>query len=161
MQPTEEYPAVRRTICVNVSQQRAFDVFTQNMGQWWPKEHHIGGSPLAAVVVEPRSGGRWYEKDEDGSECEWGTVLHWQPPTRIVLTWHLNADFEFVADVAKASEVEIRFILETPERTRVELEHRCFERHGETGDRLRAELEKPGAWTYVLGEYGKLAGVAT
>jgi Activator of Hsp90 ATPase homolog 1-like protein len=68
------------------------------MGQWWPKEHHIGGSPMLAVVVEPRNGGRWYEKDEDGSECDWGTVLDWQPPTRVVFSWHLNGNFEYAGN---------------------------------------------------------------
>ena len=160
MQQTEEHPAVRKTIVVNADIQRAFEVFTQNMAQWWPSEHHIGSSPLLAVVVEPRSGGRWYEKDEDGSECDWGTVLDWQPPTRVVFTWHLNGDFVYVADITQASEVEVRFTTEREGWTRVELEHRCFERHGESGDRLRTEVDKPGGWTYVLDGYTKLAGVA-
>ena len=159
MQQTEEHPAVQKTIVVKADLQHAFAVFTENMGHWWPKEHHIGPSRVAAIVVEPRDGGRWYEKDEDGSECDWGTVLRWEPPTRVVFSWHLNGDFEFVADIAKASEVEVRFTAETEGRTRVELEHRHFERHGESGDRLRTEVEKPGGWTYVLGEYGKLVGV--
>ena len=159
MQQTEEHPAVQKTIVVKADLQHAFTVFTQNMGNWWPKEHHIGPSPVAAVVVEPRDGGRWYEKDEDGSECDWGTVLRWEPPARVVLSWHLNGDFEFVADIAKASEVEVRFTAESEGRTKVELQHRHFERHGESGDRLRTEVEKPGGWTYVLGEYGKLVGV--
>jgi uncharacterized protein YndB with AHSA1/START domain len=158
MQPTEEHPVVRKTIVVNADIQRAFEVFTQNMGQWWPKEHHIGGSPLLVVVVEPSNGGRWYEKDEDGSECDWGTVLHWEPPTRLVLSWHLDGDFEFVADITRASEVEVRFTLETEGWTRVELVHRHFERHGDTGEQLRTQVDKPGGWTYVLSEYAKLLG---
>jgi uncharacterized protein YndB with AHSA1/START domain len=153
MQQTEQNPAVRKVIVVNVEPERAFSVFTENMGKWWPKEHHIGGSPLVAVVVEPRSGGRWYEKDEDGSECQWGTVLVYEPPRRVVFAWHLNGDFEFVADPARASEVEVRFIPESSHKTRVELEHRHFERHGESGDRLRTEVDKPGGWTYVLAGY--------
>jgi hypothetical protein len=160
MQPTEEHPVVRKTIVVNADIQRAFEVFSQNMGQWWPKEHHIGGSPLLAVVVEPRNGGRWYEKDEDGSECDWGTVLDWQPPTRVLFSWHLNGDFEYVADIARASEVEVRFTTEREGWTRVELEHRRFERHGESGDRLRTAVDKPGGWTYVLDGSVKLLGVA-
>jgi Activator of Hsp90 ATPase homolog 1-like protein len=156
MQQTEEHPVVRKTIVVNADIRHAFEVFTQNMGQWWPKEHHIGGSPMVAVVVEPRSGGRWYEKDEDGSECDWGTVLRWDPPNGLILSWHLNGDFEFVADISRASEVEVRFTTEAEGRTRVELEHRYFERHGESGDRLRTEVDKPGGWTYVLEGYAKL-----
>jgi uncharacterized protein YndB with AHSA1/START domain len=158
MQQTEQNPAVQKVIVVNVDPERAFSVFTQNMGKWWPKEHHIGVSPLVAVVVEPRSGGRWYEKDEDGSECQWGTVLVYEPPHRVVFAWHLNGDFEFVADPVKASEVEVRFIPETANKTRVELEHRHFERHGESGDRLRTQVDQPGGWTYVLAGYGRTAG---
>jgi uncharacterized protein YndB with AHSA1/START domain len=86
----EQNPAVRKTIVVNAEPEHAFAVFSQNMGQWWPKDHHIGGSPIVAVIVEPCAGGRWYEKDEDGSECNWGTVLVYEPPRRLVFSWHLN-----------------------------------------------------------------------
>ena len=100
-------------------------------------------------------GGRWYEKDEDGSACDWGTILVYQPPQRIVFSWHLNGDFEFDPDIAHASEVEVRF---TPDagKTIVELEHRHFERHGESGDRLRTTVEKPEGWAYTLGNFAKL-----
>jgi uncharacterized protein YndB with AHSA1/START domain len=157
MQETKQNPVVRKVLVVNVEPERAFAAFVKNMGQWWPKEHHIGESPLAAVVVEPRKGGRWYEKDEDGSKCDWGTVLIYDPPRRLVLSWHLNGDFEFVPDIARASEVEVRFISEHPGRTKVELEHRHFERHGDSGDQLRTEVDKPGGWSYVLESYRKLA----
>ena len=153
MQQTD--PVVRKTVVVDAEAEHAFAIFTKNMGQWWPKEHHIGGSPMVAVMVEPRNGGRWYEKDEDGSECDWGTVLVYEPPRRVVFSWHLNGDFEFVPDIARASEVEIRFISEHPGKTKVELEHRHFERHGESGDRLRTEVGKPGGWSYVLEGYVK------
>ena len=83
-------------------------------------------------------------------------MLRWDPPNGLILSWHLNGDFEFVADISRASEVEVRFTTEAVGRTRVELEHRCFERHGETGDRLRTEVDKPGGWTYVLDGYAKL-----
>jgi uncharacterized protein YndB with AHSA1/START domain len=158
MQQTEQNPVVRKVVVVNAEPEHAFAVFTQNMGQWWPKEHHIGGSPMVAVVVEPRNGGRWYEKDEDGSECNWGTVLVYEPPQKLVFSWHLNGDFEFVPDITQASEVEIRFIPEDLGKTRVELEHRHFERHGESGDRLRTEVDKPGGWSYVLEGYVKAVG---
>jgi uncharacterized protein YndB with AHSA1/START domain len=152
MQQTE--PIVRRVVLVNAELEDVFVVFTENMGQWWPKEHHIGASPMVAVVIEPRAGGRWYERGEDGSKCEWGTVLAYEPPNRLVLGWHLNGDFEFVPDVGQASEVEIRF---TPEggKTKVELEHRHFERHGDSGERLHTAVEKPEGWTYVLENYLK------
>jgi uncharacterized protein YndB with AHSA1/START domain len=157
MQQTVQNPAVRKVVVVNAEPECAFAVFTQNMGQWWPKDHHIGESPLVAVVVEPRDGGRWYETNENGSECDWGRVLAYQPPYKLVLSWHLNGDFEFVADQERASEVEVRFTSEHPGQTKVELEHRHFERHGDSGDRLRTAVDKPGGWTTVLDGYRELA----
>ena len=139
MQQTKENRVVRRTIVVNADVQRAFQVFTQNMGQWWPKEHHTGGTPPVAVVVEPRAGGRWYEKGEDGSECDWGTVLDWEPPTRAVLSLApkrrlRNSWPDITRGQRGRSSVQCR---KQKDRTRVELEHRHFERHGESGDRLQ------------------------
>jgi uncharacterized protein YndB with AHSA1/START domain len=147
---TPTIPAVRREIVVNVGQERAFSVFTGKMATWWPAEHHIGNQPFAEIVVEPKTGGRWFERDANGVECEWGTVRAWDPPRRVVLSWHLNGEFQWVADPAQASDIEIRFIAESPTSTRVELEHTGFERHGKTAEALRLAVDTPDGWSRTL-----------
>ena len=121
--------SVRRTLVIAASQARAFSVFTSGMTSWWPPSHHIGKAPLALIVVEPRAGGRWYERGDDGSECEWGRVLVWQPNERVAFSWHLDGDWQYQADPASASEVEIQFVPKGPKETEVVLIHRHIERH--------------------------------
>jgi uncharacterized protein YndB with AHSA1/START domain len=113
------------------------------MTRWWSGSHSIGSSPLKEAVVEPRLGGRWFERGQDGSECEWGRVLAWEPPGRIVLAWQIDAQWRF--DSAPVTEVEVRFIPEG-NGTRVELEHRNVERLGDQADAARAALDSPGGW---------------
>ena len=146
----ETLPAVRRDVTVNAPAQRAFDVFTRSMVTWWPEPNHIGETDPAAIVVEEREGGRWYERGTDGKECEWGRVLTWEPPNRLVLAWHLNGEWQFDADPGRASEVEITFTAEGPDRTRVDLEHRGFERHGETGMAVQQAVASDGGWGVTL-----------
>ena len=110
---------VRKTITVNAPQAHAFDVFANRFDAWWPRDHHIGKTAMAKAVIEPRAGGRWYERDEDGAECEWGRVLAWEPPNRLVLSWTINGKFQ--VDNTVESEVEVQFIAESEARTRVEL----------------------------------------
>jgi uncharacterized protein YndB with AHSA1/START domain len=86
---------VRKSIFVNVSPERAFRVFTIGMGRWWRPDHHIASTPFAEIVVEPRAGGRWFERDKDGAECEWGKILAWEPPARVVFGWQLNQDWKY------------------------------------------------------------------
>ncbi len=155
-QTTEQ--TVRRTVTVAVPVQRAFTVFTERFTTWWPETHHIAPVDMAEAVIEPREGGRWYERGVDGSECDWGRVLAWEPPTRLVLSWHLDGEWKFDPDLAKASEVEVRFISEGPATTRVELEHRHFERHGATADSLRTSVSADGGWGTILEGYAKVAG---
>jgi uncharacterized protein YndB with AHSA1/START domain len=141
---------VRRTITVAASQQRAFEVFTAQFGKWWPRDYHIGQAPMADFILEPEVGGRWYELDEDGSQCDTGRVLAYEPPERLVLAWQLNEQWQYDPDPAHASEVEVRFIALGAAQTRVELEHRGFERHGTGADGVRAGIDAPTGWTYVL-----------
>jgi uncharacterized protein YndB with AHSA1/START domain len=141
---------VRRTITVGASQQRSFDVFTAHFGAWWPKHYHIGPAPMKDFIMEPKLGGRWYELDEDGTQCDTGRVLAYEPPARVVLAWQLNELFQYDPDPSHASEVEVRFIAEGPTQTRVELEHRGFERHAAGAEAVRASMEAPGGWTIVL-----------
>ena len=151
--------AVVQTVIVDAPIEKAFDVFTAGFDTWWPRSHHIGPVDMVEAVLEPRDGGRWYERGVDGSECEWGRVLAWDPPRRLVLTWHLDGDFRY--DPARASEVEVRFTPEGPARTRVELEHRHLERHGkESGEKLRAGVSGPGGWPSLIQTYADTAAKA-
>ena len=148
---TVQGTAVRKTLQVGVPVEKAFQVFTERMGAWWPATHHIGGTPFQEVIVEPHAGGRWFERDAKGAECEWGRVIVWEPPKKLVLAWHLQPDFKYSPDPARASEVALEFIAEGPEATRLEFEHRNIDRHGEGWEKLRTSVD-PG-WTLVLAGY--------
>ena len=150
-QMTED--AVVVTVHVAATQQRAFDVFTNGFGSWWPMEHHVGGEPAVDAVIEPRAGGRWFERAADGTECDWGRVLEWEAPARILLAWHLTPEFAYDADPALATEVEVRFVAEGPTTTRVELEHRGFEVHGPRAVTMRDAVSAPGGWTGIMQGY--------
>jgi uncharacterized protein YndB with AHSA1/START domain len=144
---------IRKQLIVDAPAERAFRVFTAGMGDWWPKSHHIGASPLADCVIEPRVGGRWYERGEDGSRCDWGKVLAWDPPRRLVLAWQLNAGFKY--DPNLITEVEITFTTVAPQRTQVDFEHRDLERFGEVAGRLRGEMD--AGWGQILESYRETA----
>ena len=101
--------SVRKSITVNASLEHAFEVFTAGFDSWWPREHHIGSSPMTEAVIESRAGGRCYAKQVDGTECDWGRILTWDPPHRFVLAWQINSDWVYEPDLAKSSEVEVRF----------------------------------------------------
>jgi uncharacterized protein YndB with AHSA1/START domain len=137
---------IKKTLVVEAPAERAFRVFTANMGTWWPKEHHIGKSALADCVIEPKVGGRWFEKGEDGSTCEWGKVLAWDPPKKVILAWQLNAEWTYDANFV--TEVEVTFHAEGPKRTRVEFEHRNLERFGAKAGEQRKAMD--AGWTGIL-----------
>jgi len=136
---------VKKSVRVSASQARAFEVFTARFDSWWPKSHHIGKVEMKEAVIEPRAGGRWYEKGVDDSECNWGTVLAWEPPSRVVLSWHINGKFQ--PDEGVQSEVEIRFIPESANATRVELEHRIAAADAED---IRGAVDSPQGWGSLL-----------
>ena len=142
---------IRKQLTVEAPQERAFRVFAANMGSWWPREHHIGNSALKDCVIEPKVDGRWYEVGENGAECEWGKVLAWDPPRRLVLAWQLNAEFRF--DPTLVTEVEVTFTLIAPKLTRVDFEHRGLERFGEAAKRLLGEMDT--GWGQILESYGR------
>jgi uncharacterized protein YndB with AHSA1/START domain len=148
---------VRREITVAVPAARAFEVFTAGLSSWWPLEtHHIGEQDALEAVLEPAAGGRLFERAADGSECDWGRVLAWEPPTRLVFAWHLNMRWAFDPDPAHASEVEVRFV-DLGDSTRVELEHRAFERHGDDGGAIRDAVGGEGGWGGLLALYRESA----
>ena len=143
---------VRKSIRVQVPPARAFEVFTAGMGRWWPGSHSINTSPLREVVMEPRVGGRWFERGEDGSECTWGRVLAWEPPTRLLLAWQIDAAWRH--DPSLVTEVEVRFLPDGPDATQVELEHRGIERLGAGAEAIRGALDSPAGWSDLLRAFG-------
>ncbi len=157
MPNTIEGAVVRKNVRVAVPIEHAFSVFVEQMETWWPAEHHIGAKPFQSIIVEPRKGGRWYERDAEGNDCTWGHILAWEPPHRVTFSWHLGPDWQFNPDLARASEVEIRFTAESPSATLVELEHSALERHGEGYEKMREMLDSPDAWSRTLTEFAKAA----
>jgi len=140
---------VRKTLVVNATPQQAFEVFTAGIDRWWPKSHGIGTAPVRESVIEPFEGGRWFTRHEDGSEAVIGHVRVWQPGERFVVGWEIGPDWKPDGRVALASEVEVRFVPEDAGRTRVELEHRNFERMGaEGGAKMRQDVG--GGWPKLL-----------
>ena len=148
---------VRTATLVEAPIEQAFDVFTIGFGTWWPASHHTGEGELADAILECREGGRWYERTTDGSESEWGRVLAFEPPHRLLLAWHLDADFRYDPEPGRATEVEVRFTAEGPGRTRVELEHRLLERYGERADEVRGQVGSEGGWPGLLGRFADRA----
>ena len=140
--------SVRKSITVNAPVAHVFRTFTANQNDWWPRSHHIGKSDRFTAIVEPHVGGRWFERTDDGNECDWGRVLVWEESKRIVLSWDLNAEFRY--DPTLNTEVEVLFIAETPRRTRVELEHRGLERYGDKAAAMRDMYDAPNAWAGIL-----------
>ncbi|HEX9999233.1 MAG TPA: SRPBCC family protein, partial [Actinoplanes sp.] len=127
---TEIEMVVHRQIVVDAPIERAFAVFTERFGDFKPREHNLLQSPLVDTVFEPKVGGHIYDRAEDGSECHWARILAFDPPDRVVFSWDIGPTWQLEQDPANASEVEVRFVAETPQRTRVELEHRNLDRHG-------------------------------
>lgn len=142
------FEPIHKQIVVKASQERCFRTFTRGIGKWWPKDHHIGESPLADVIIEEKVGGRWFSKHEDGSETNTGAVLVWEPVERVVLSWQISASWKF--DPSLLTEVELRFVKEGDAQTRVELEHRKLEAFGEAAEAMHAMFSGEGAWVRTL-----------
>jgi uncharacterized protein YndB with AHSA1/START domain len=147
--------AVQTSIVVDAPTQLAFDVFTQDMASWWSPDHHIIEAELAEMVFELREGGRVYDVGVDGSECQWARVLAFEPPERLAISWDITPQWRLQTDLAKTSEVEVRFIPEGPERTRVELEHRHLDRHGDGWQGMRDAVGSLGGWNGGLQRYAQ------
>jgi uncharacterized protein YndB with AHSA1/START domain len=142
---------VRREIVVDVPPARAFELFTAEMTSWWPPAHHIGSAPIAEIIVGPRTGGRWFTRHQDGTETSTGSVVTWDPPTRLVLTWQVGTDWKFHQDLITT--IELRFEPAGDGRTRVWLEHRDLDAFGADAAEMKKTFEDPGAWTTTLAAY--------
>jgi len=148
--------SVRKVMSVKAPVETAWRVFTESMGTWWPLANFkIGKAKAVDAVIEPRVGGRWYEQGEDGSTCQWGSVLAWEPPSRLMLSWDINADWQY--DPALKTELEVRFIAEGADATRVELEHRRLDRYGARREEMRTIFDTSGDWGRLLQAFAQAA----
>ena len=148
--------SVRKTITVEASREHAFEVFTAGFAGWWPSDtHYIGDQQPETVVIEPREGGRCYERAADGTECDWGKVVAWEPPARLIIGWQLNADWKYDPDFL--TEVEVVFVDEGENRTRVELEHRDLDRYGAKQAEITASIDSDEGWAGLLRRFAAAA----
>jgi uncharacterized protein YndB with AHSA1/START domain len=136
--------------------ERAFSVFTEGIGSWFPPEYNLLPVPIAERVFEPHVGGNVYDRGIDGSECRWGRVLAYEPPTRVVISWDINPQWQIETNPEKTSEVEVRFVTEAAGRTRVELEHRNLDRHGEGWEQSRDAVGGEGGWPGCLQRFAEV-----
>ena len=144
-------------IVVNVPPERAFRLFTERFDQIKPREHNMLGAEIVQSVFEPRVGGRVFDRSADGRECQWGRVMAYEPPTRIVFTWDISPHWQIETDPTRSSEVEVRFVAEGERRTRVELEHRHLERHGEGWQGLAEGVRGDQGWPLYLQRFAEAA----
>jgi uncharacterized protein YndB with AHSA1/START domain len=147
---------VRRQVVVDAPMEQAFATFTERFGDFKPREHNLLGSPIAETVFEPRVGGHIYDRGEDGTECRWARVLAYDPPTRVVFSWDISPQWQVETEPENASEVEVRFVAETPQRTRVELEHRHLDRHGPGWQAVSDGVGGDAGWPLYLSRYAAL-----
>ena len=147
---------IRHDIVVNAPVERAFRVFTEQFGDFKPREHNLLGVPIAETVFEPRVGGHIFDRGEDGSLCKWARILAYEPPNRVVFSWDIGPTWQVDPDTTRSSEVEVRFIAESAERTRVELEHRHIERHGEGWESVADGVGGDAGWPLYLRRYASL-----
>jgi uncharacterized protein YndB with AHSA1/START domain len=142
--------SIRHEVVVEAPIERAFTVFTDGFGSFKPREHNMLGVDIVETVFEPREGGHIYDRGVDGSECRWARVLVYEPPDRVVISWDISPQWHIETDPARTSEVEVRFISEASHRTRVELEHRNLDRHGDGWEAVRAGVDSDGGWPLYL-----------
>jgi uncharacterized protein YndB with AHSA1/START domain len=147
--------SVRSSIVVEAPLARAFSVFTEGIGSWFPAEYNLLDTEIVERVFEPRVGGHVYDRGADGSECHWARVLAYEPPARVVISWDISPQWQIETDVTKASEVEVRFVAQAPDRTRVELEHRNLDRHGEGWEQARESVGGEGGWPGCLRRFAE------
>jgi uncharacterized protein YndB with AHSA1/START domain len=148
--------SVRTAIVVDAPLERAFSVFTDDFGSFKPPEHNLLQVEIAETVFEPREGGHVYDRGVDGSECRWARVLAYEQPNRVVISWDISPQWQLETDLEKTSEVEVRFVSEAPDRTRVELEHRNLERHGAGWEGMRDAVASPGGWPLYVQRFAEV-----
>ena len=150
---------VRKEIVVEAPIERAFSVFTGRFGDFKPREHNLLGAPITDTTFEARVGGHIYDRAEDGSECRWARILAYEPPNRVVFSWDIGPTWQIESDPANTSEVEVRFVAEGSDRTRVELEHRHLDRHGDGWGSVYDGVDSDGGWPLYLTRYAELLTV--
>ena len=148
--------SVRHEIVVEAPVERAFRVFTERLDEIKPRDHNLLEAEIETTVLEPRAGGRIYDRGVDGSECEWATVLLFEPPDRFVFSWNLSSSWQLEPDPDRRSEVEVSFAAEGPERTRVAMEHRHLDRHGEGWQGVREGVSGDNGWPLYLDRFAAL-----
>src|SRR5215213_5478677 len=153
MSTPAEATSIRHQITVDAPIERAFAVFTEDFGSFKPREHNLLSVDIAETIFEPRVGGNLYDRGVDGSECRWARVLAYEPPDRVVISWDINPQWQIETDLEKTSEVDVHFIAEGPDRTRVELEHRNLDRHGPAWEAVREGVDSQGGWPLYLHRY--------
>ncbi|HEX4733032.1 MAG TPA: SRPBCC family protein [Thermoleophilaceae bacterium] len=158
---TQASGVVRKQIVVEASVERAFRVFTGQLDRIKPREHNMLAVEIAETVLEPRVGGSIYDRGVDGSECRWARVLAFEPPTRLVFSWDIGPTWQIETDAERTSEVEVRFVAEDDERTRVELEHRNLERHGDGWEGVRAGVDDEAGWPLYLQRFADVVAADT
>jgi uncharacterized protein YndB with AHSA1/START domain len=147
--------SIGHEVVVDAPIERAFSVFTEDFGSFKPPEHNLLNVDIAETVFEPHAGGRLYDRGVDGSECHWARVLVYEPPNRVVISWDIDPHWQIETDPEKTSEVEVRFVAETPDRTRVEIEHRNLDRHLDGWEAVREGVDSDDGWPLYLRRFAE------